>query len=107
MTTNSFSNTRKTSFDVNKLKQKIQKSEKKYDKKDSGDDKRFWKLSVDKSQAGEATLRFLPGLLETADDLPYVEVFTHIFKGAGGQFWETCRNTIGEICPICAANSEL
>lgn len=107
MTTPSFSNTRKTSFDVNKLKQKIQKSEKKYDKKDSGDDNRFWKLTVDKSQAGEATLRFLPGVIETDNDLPYVEVFTHVFKGAGGTFWETCRNTIGEPCPICAANSEL
>lgn len=105
MTANkTFSTTRKTSFNLDKLKQKIQKSEK---GSKSESDNRFWKLTVDKAQAGEATIRLLPGVIETDDDLPYVETFTHIFKGAGGQMWETCPNTIGVECPICASNSAL
>lgn len=99
-----FSTTRKNSFNLDKLKNKINKS----NGGGKGDgDNRFWKHSVDATECGESTIRLLPGIIETDDDLPYVETLTHIFKGPGGTFWEKCRNQIGEPCPICASNSEL
>jgi hypothetical protein len=36
-----------------------------------------------------------------------VSVYSHTFKGKGGYFWENCPTTIGEKCPVCAANTEL
>jgi hypothetical protein len=102
----SFSKTRSTTFDVNKLKQKYQKISGKT--KNDYSDNRFWTLTVDKVQNGKATIRFLPStILDNKDDLPFVEKYTHYFEGAGGKLWEVCPNVIGKECPICKANSLL
>jgi hypothetical protein len=103
MAEKTFSTTRKSSFNLDKLKQKINKSS--GGKKDG--DARFFKHGVDKSENGETTIRLLPGIDTSDDDLAYVEVFSHFFKGPGGVFFEACPNTIGERCPICFENSKL
>ena len=101
MTNNkSFSNTRKSSFNLDKLRQKIEKSK---TKGKDREDNNFWKITVDKADAGEATIRLLPGL----DGEMYIEHYFHYFKGAGGTLWEACPNTVGKPCPVCASNSEL
>lgn len=101
-----FSKTRNTSFDVNKLKQRYEKISGKA--KNDYSDNRFWTLTVDKVQNGKATIRFLPStMLDNNDDLPFIEKYTHYFEGAGGKLWEVCPNVIGKECPICKANSAL
>ena len=99
--TKTFSQTRKTNFSMDKLKAKINKNN------DKKDDPRFYKVTADKAGNGEVTMRFLPGVLVTEDDLPYVEYFDHFYEGPGGYLIEICPNTIGELCPVCAANKPL
>jgi hypothetical protein len=73
--------------------------------KDSYKDERMWKPSVDKAGNGYAVIRFLPEV--QGEDSPFVSVYSHTFKGKGGWFYENCPTTIGEKCPVCAANTEL
>jgi hypothetical protein len=71
----------------------------------SNKDERFWKPEVDKSGNGYAVIRFLPQ--PQGEDLPWVRVFNHGFKGPGGWLIDNCLTTINKKCPICEANSEL
>jgi hypothetical protein len=74
----------------------------------AGADERFWKLTIDqKTGIGYAKLRFLPQ--PKNEELPWVRVFQHAFKGPKGQwFIENCPTTLGQRpCPICQNNSEL
>ena len=73
-------------------------------KKDYNDD-RFWKPTRDKSDNGYAVIRFLPPV--DGEDVPWVRVFNHGFKGKGGWLIDNCPTTIGKKCPICEANSAL
>lgn len=77
----------------------------KMNSKDSYKDERFWKPGIDKAGNGYAVIRFLPEI--DGEDSPFVSVYSHTFKGKGGWLYENCPTTIGEKCPICAANSEL
>jgi hypothetical protein len=77
--------------------------------KNSYDDNRFWKLTVDKKQTGSAIIRFLPAV--DGEDFPYIKMYTHGFewphRGSGQWFVENCPTTIErEDCPCCAANNE-
>ena len=74
------------------------------DKKDYNDD-RFWKPTRDKSDNGYAVIRFLPPV--DGEDVHWVRVFNHGFKGRGGWLIDNCPTTIGKKCPVCDANSEL
>lgn len=60
-------------------------------------------------QDGKATsvIRFLPSKNE--DELPYVTVYSHAFKGNDNRwlFQNLCPSTYGKPCAICATNSEL
>ena len=72
----------------------------------SFDDDRFWKPKRDKSDNGYAVIRFLPAV--DGEDIPWVRIFSHGFKGPKGQWYiENCPTTIGGKCPACEANSEL
>lgn len=72
----------------------------------SDDKANYWKAETDKSGAGYAVIRFLPG--KTDDDVPFVKVYNHGFQGDNGKwFIENCPTTIGQECPACAANSVL
>lgn len=73
--------------------------------KESYKDDRFWKPGVDASKNGYAVIRFLPSI-ET-EEVPFIKLYTHAFKGKGGWFIENCRTTFGEKCPVCEANTEL
>lgn len=70
------------------------------------DDTRFWKPEVDKAGNGFAVIRFLPQ--PVGEDVPFVRLFDHAFKGPGGQWLiDGCLTTVGEKCPVCEHNSTL
>lgn len=69
------------------------------------DDDRFWRPEVDKSGNGYAVIRFLPAA--SGEDVPFVRLFDHAFKGPGGQWLiDGCLTSVGEKCPVCEHNSE-
>jgi hypothetical protein len=67
-------------------------------------DDRFYYPVRDNEGNGFALLRFLP----SADDSPpFTEYFSHSFQGPGGWYWDDCRTSLGEDCPVCQANREV
>jgi hypothetical protein len=70
------------------------------------DDDRFWNPQVDKAGNGYAVIRFLPQ--PEGEDVPFVRIFNHGFKGQNNQWLiDKCLTTIGEQCPVCEHNSAL
>jgi hypothetical protein len=83
--------------------QKMQQGNQSY--KDEFADK-YWKLETDSAGNGYAVIRFLPAI--TDDDVPFVKLYNHGFKGDTGRwFIEQCPTTIGKPCPACEKNGEL
>jgi hypothetical protein len=73
---------------------------------DNSKDDRFWYPNVDKAGNGYAVIRFLPAPGD--EDMPFIRMFNHGFKGPTGSWLiENCLTTIGHKCPVCEANSEL
>lgn len=73
---------------------------------ESGGDDRFWYPNVDKAGNGYAVIRFLPAPGE--EDVPFVRVFSHGFKGPTGQWYiEDSLTTIGKNDPVGEMNSRL
>jgi len=69
-------------------------------------DTRFWQPEVDKSGNGYAVIRFLPS--PDGEDVPFVRVFNHGFKGPNGQWYiENSLTTIGKADPVSEYNSQL
>jgi hypothetical protein len=69
-------------------------------------DNRFWQPEVDKSGNGFAVIRFLPA--PDGEDVPFVRIFDHGFKGPGGQWYiEKSLTTIGKKDPVSEYNSQL
>lgn len=89
---------------LTKLSEEIKKDEQK-----QGADERFWKLTVDaKTKIGFARIRFLPA--PKGEDIPWVRVWSHGFKGPNGSwFIENCPTTRGiqDGCPVCKDNNRL
>ena len=78
--------------------------EKLAEKPSYGDD-RIWKCERDKSGNGYAVIRFLPA---TADeDTPWVQLWSHGFKGPGGWYIENSLTTLGKDDPVSKANTSL
>jgi hypothetical protein len=70
------------------------------------EDKRFWKVTRDKSGTGSAVIRFLPAVGD--DELPWVKVYHYGFQGPTGKwFINNCPSTIGKESPVMDANREL
>ncbi|NBS69867.1 single-stranded DNA-binding protein [bacterium] len=69
------------------------------------DDDRFWKPEVDKAGNGYAVIRFLPA--PGGEDVPFVRLFDHAFKGPGGWLIDGCLTSVNEKCPVCEHNSAL
>ena len=69
-----------------------------------GDD-RFWKPELDKSGNGYAVIRFLPQ--PTGEDLPWVRIWGHAFRGPGGWFIENSLTTLNRKDPVSEYNTEL
>lgn len=74
-------------------------------KSESYKDDRFWKLEVDQAGNGIATIRFLPAA--EGEDVPWVRLFTHGFKGPGGWYIENSLTTIGQKDPVSEMNTVL
>jgi hypothetical protein len=72
----------------------------------SGDD-RFWKLTTDKAGNGYAVIRFLPA--PANEDVPFVRIFSHAFKGPGGWYIENSLTTFGNDSrdPVAEMNRQL
>ena len=69
-------------------------------------DNRFWQPEVDKSGNGYAVIRFLPA--PDGEDVPFVRIFDHGFKGPNGQWYiEKSLTTIGKQDPVSEYNTQL
>ena len=101
----SFASLKKSSGNLDKLKQKIEA----LNASDSKSDKEnFWKPEVDKAGNGMATIRFLPAPPQDGDDgLPWVKIFSHGFQGPGGWLIDNCLTTKNQQCPVCEHNNKL
>lgn len=87
------------------LLKKVQEASTKKQESGSGQDTRQWQPTVDSNGNGFAVIRFLPA--KTEESLPFVKLYNHGFKVGTKWFIEDCPTTIGNECPVCAANSEL
>lgn len=102
--TTSFSqlkNARKTQFD--KLNQELSKLNQSGPQQD--EDTRFWKPTVDKAGNGYAVVRFLPA--PKGEDVPFVRIWDHGFKGPGGWYIEKSLTTLGQKDPVSELNTKL
>ena len=69
-------------------------------------DDRLWSCQTDKAGNGYAVIRFLPA--PPGEDVPFVRMFTHGFKGPTGQWYiENSLTTIGQNDPVGELNSRL
>lgn len=70
-------------------------------------DVRFWKLERDKTGNAQAIIRFLPPVNE-GDELPWVRIFSHAFKGPTGKWYiNNSLTTIGQPDPLSEHNRAL
>tara|TARA_B100001093_G_scaffold500641_1_gene551360 strand:- start:59 stop:982 length:924 start_codon:yes stop_codon:yes gene_type:complete len=90
---------------LSKLTQEIEKINQPQQSNNSADE-RFWKPELDKSGNGFAVIRFLPA--PDGEDMPWAKVWSHAFKGPGGQWYiENSLTTIGKDDPVGEYNREL
>lgn len=68
-------------------------------------DDRMWSCQTDKSGNGYAVIRFLPA--PAGEDVPFVRIWSHGFKGTGGWYIENSLTTLGQQDPIGELNSRL
>lgn len=66
------------------------------------EDERIFKLKAKEDGTGTAIIRFLPA---PDSEVPYVTIYEHGFKDAGGFYIENCPTTIGKECPACKQNN--
>lgn len=68
-------------------------------------DERFWTLTRDKEDKGEAVIRFLPDI---HSDENWVKILHHSFQGPSGSWYiENSLRTIGQEDPVNNANKKL
>ena len=91
--------------------QNLTKQVEKLSEKPSYEDERIWKCERDKTGNGYAVVRFLPA--PTGEDVPWVRLWTHGFKGPGGWYIENSLTTprpshpSGSDDPVSKANTVL
>jgi len=90
--------------DFSKLTEELEKTQSPQQTSSSRDD-RFWKPTTDKTGNGYAVIRLLPP--PSDEELPWVRIFNHGFKGPGGWLIDNCLTTLNKKCPVCEANTEL
>ena len=72
----------------------------------SGPDERLSKPELDKAGNGYAVVRFLPA--PDGEDMPWAKVWSHAFKGPGGQWYiENSLTTLGKEDPVSDLNRGL
>jgi hypothetical protein len=73
---------------------------------DKKNDDRFWYPNVDKAGNGYAVIRFLPA--PAGEDVPFIRMFEHGFKGPTGSWYiENSLTTIGKTDPVGELNTQL
>tara|TARA_Y100001936_G_scaffold247338_1_gene292951 strand:- start:1678 stop:2556 length:879 start_codon:yes stop_codon:yes gene_type:complete len=91
--------------------EQLSKQVEKLSEKPSYEDDRIWKCERDKTGNGYAVIRFLPA--PTGEDVPWVRLWTHGFKGPGGWYIENSLTTprpgepSGGEDPVSKANTAL
>ena len=91
--------------------QNLTKQVEKLAEKPSYEDERIWKCERDKTGNGYAVIRFLPA--PTNEDVPWVRMWSHGFKGPGGWYIENSLTTprsdapSGTDDPVSKANTIL
>ena len=100
----SFASLEKNRNNFSKLAEELEKTSQPQSNSSSQDD-RFWKPTIDKTGNSYAVIRFLPPC--DGEELPWVRIFNHGFKGPGGWLIDNCPTTIGLPCPVCESNTEL
>ena len=91
--------------------QSLTKQVEKLSEKTSYEDERIWKCERDKTGNGYAVVRFLPA--PTNEDVPWVRLWSHGFKGPGGWYIENSLTTprsdapSGTDDPVSKANTTL
>ena len=99
-----FSQLKKTrSEQLNKLTSEVSKLN--ASPQDRTEEDNFWKPEVDKAGNGFAVIRFLPA--PNNEDVPFVRVWDHGFKGTGGWYIEKSLTTLGKQDPVSEYNSQL
>ena len=98
----SFKDLKKKSGSFEKLQAELEKTN---NPVTSFADDRFWKPELDKSGNGFAVIRFLPQ--PTGEDLPWVRIWSHAFKGPGGWYIENSLTTQNKKDPVSEYNTEL
>jgi hypothetical protein len=83
----------------------LSKQVEKLAEKPSYEDDRIWKCERDKSGNGYAVVRFLPA--SNNEDVPWVQLWSHGFKGPGGWYIENSLTTLGKDDPVSKANTAL
>jgi hypothetical protein len=90
---------------LEKLTAELQKLNSSSQQSSSSDD-RFWYPNVDKAGNGYAVIRFLPA--PDGEDVPFIRMFEHGFKGPTGKWYiENSLTTIGKSDPVGEYNSKL
>jgi hypothetical protein len=100
----SFATLKKSSGKFDKLQNELEKLNSPTSTSSFQDD-RFWKPELDKSGNGYAIIRFLPQAAE--EELPWVRLWNHAFKGPGGWYIENSLTTINKKDPVSEYNTEL
>ena len=91
--------------------QSLTKQVEKLSEKPSYEDERIWKCERDKTGNGYAVIRFLPAAAN--EDVPWVRMWSHGFKGPGGWYIENSLTTpradapSGSDDPVSKANTTL
>lgn len=103
------------SFDFNKLKKNRTNSFDKLSKQleevsskgySNPDENKYWKPTLDQAGNGYAVIRFLPA--PEGEDVPFVRLYTHAFKGPTGQWYiENCLSTLKQDDPVNELNNKL
>lgn len=71
----------------------------------SSKDDRLWSCQLDKAGNGYAIIRFLPA--PGGEDVPFVRLWSHGFKGPGGWYIENSLTTLGQQDPVAEMNTAL
>ena len=100
----SFSALKESSGKFDKLQNELEKLNSPTSTSSFQDD-RFWKPELDKSGNGYAIIRFLPQAAD--EELPWVRLWNHAFKGPGGWYIENSLTTINKKDPVSEYNTEL
>lgn len=92
--------------DLSKITAEFEKSANPESGQKSYEDTRFWKPERDKAGNATATIRFLNRT--EGDELPWVKVWSHGFKGPTGRWYiENSLTTLGQADPVSELNMKL